>query len=79
MKPIIVKVDSEGKIKITEEELKRIVDDAYNQGLQDGQQHTITTPYINPVYPAQSPVWYKTDVTCSQRRANDRQIRRHYD
>ena len=66
MKPIIVKVDSEGKIKITEEELKHIVDDAYNQGFQDGQKQMAITTNPYPINPCQNPVWYKTDVTCSQ-------------
>ena len=38
MKPIIIKVDSMGNIKITKDELKNIVDEAYNQGYQDWQK-----------------------------------------
>lgn len=49
MKPIIIKVDSNGAVNITEDELKRIVDEAYNQGFQDGQKQSfVTTPHVNP-------------------------------
>ena len=64
MKPIIVKVDSEGKIKITEEELKHIVDDSYNQGFNDGQKQSYVIPNTIPSNPLQTPYYYKTDVTC---------------
>ena len=57
MKPIIIKVDSEGKIKITEAELKKIIDDAYNQGYQDWQKNVYVTP-TQPMNP------YTYTVTC---------------
>ena len=64
MKPIIIKVDSMGNIKITENELKNIVDEAYNQGYQDGQKQSfLTQPWQNPNY-------YKTDFTCSNDNSN---------
>ena len=60
MKPIIIKVDSEGKIKITEEELKKIIDDAYNQGYQDYQKNV----YITTTHPTQPMNPYTYEVTC---------------
>ena len=63
MKPIIIKVDSMGNIKITEDELKNIVDEAYNQGYQDGQRQ----PLIN----YNKPFYYETDITCSDNNSNN--------
>lgn len=64
MKPIIIKVDSMGNIKITENELKNIVDEAYNQGYQDGQKQPFLTQ------PWQYPNYYKTDLTCLNDNSN---------
>ena len=55
MKPIIIKIDSMGNIKITEDELKNIVDEAYSQGYQDGQKQ----PLIYQPFPTYS----GTDIT----------------
>ena len=65
MKPIIIKVDSEGKIKITEEELKKIIDDAYNQGFQDGQKQPYVIPNTIPSNPLVTPYYCNTDSTCT--------------
>lgn len=66
MKPIIIKVDSTGGIKITEDELKNIVDESYNQGYQDGQKQSFLTQPTVPITinPCQSPNYYRTDLTC---------------
>lgn len=62
MKPIIIKFDSSGAAIITEDELKKIVDEVYNQGFQDGQKQSfVTTPYVNPYT---NPNYYRTDITC---------------
>lgn len=62
MKLIIVKINSNGEIEITEDELNKILDDVYNQGFQDGQKQSfITTPYVNP---CTNPNYYKVDITC---------------
>lgn len=64
MKPIIIKVDSMGEIKITEDELKKIVDESYNQGYQDGQKQAFLTQPTIPINPCQNPNYYKVDITC---------------
>lgn len=66
MKPIIIKTDKDGNIKITEEELAKIVDDAYNAGFKDGSRvisPTITSPTWPPYNPYEdNPYLYK--ITC---------------
>ena len=58
MKPIIIKVNAMGNIKITEDELKNIVDEAYIQGYEDGQKHPFLTQPTSPTNP-----YYKSDFT----------------
>lgn len=68
MKPIIIKTDKDDNIKITEEELAKIVDDAYNAGFKDGSRvisPTITSPTWPPYNPYEdntNPYPYK--ITC---------------
>lgn len=52
MKPIIIKVDEDGKVNITVSELKEYLDRAYEEGKKDGNSYytwnkpiTVTTPY----------------------------------
>ena len=55
MKPIVVaKAYASGKIELTEEQLKELVDEVYEGGYQDGKNSVapITPSYIpNQVYP----------------------------
>ena len=44
----IVKADSDGNLKITEDELKAITEAAYNQGYADGLRSN--APVITPYY-----------------------------
>lgn len=72
MKPIILKADQDGKLLITVDEIRTMVEDAYNEGVADGKdsaqnrppltygdlwQKTNTTPIPN---------YYRTDITCGQ-------------
>ena len=55
--PIILKQDKDGKIEITEEKLKEMLKDAYNNGFEDGKN-------ANPaVYPIVSPATSITPVS----------------
>ena len=58
MKPVIITLNSNGKVVMSVEEFKRHMDSAYNQGYSDGQSTTITTPYYG-----NQKWWY--DVTCN--------------
>lgn len=61
MKPIIIKSDSEGRLLITEEEISKIVDDAYNAGYADGIKSAKHDESITwPSYPKTLPVTYDT-------------------
>ena len=37
MKPIILKADQDGKLLITVDEIQKMVEDAYNEGVADGK------------------------------------------
>lgn len=56
MRPIVIETTKEGYPKITVDELKRIVDSAYDDGYRDGKNSipTITTTPYTPQYP---PTW----------------------
>lgn len=59
MKPIILKVDAEGKILISAEEIQTMVEDAYNAGYADGKGQTSCPPFIT------TPNYYRNvEVTC---------------
>lgn len=69
MKPFIIYIDqtkvAKGKITLTTEEFEKLINEAYNQGYEDGAKTTITTP-ITP-YPTWTPDpitnppnWYTT-------------------
>jgi hypothetical protein len=47
MKPVIITLNSDGKVVMSVEEFKRHMDEAYNQGYTDGTaaSTTITYPY----------------------------------
>ena len=38
MKPVVVFVKEDGTLKLTEEELKKLIEDAYSQGFADGKE-----------------------------------------
>lgn len=72
MKPIILKADQNGKLLITVDEIQKMVEDAYNEGVADGKasvqnrssltnsdlwQQT-TSPTI--------PIYYGTEITCGR-------------
>jgi len=72
MRPIILKADQDGKLLITVDEIQKMVEDAYNEGVADGKasvpaysdlwQQT-TKPYTNQIY-------YGTDIIpCGQNEA----------
>ena len=49
MKPIILVKDKDGKIEITEAEIKKLISDAYDEGYRDGRQSQSwisTTPSV---------------------------------
>ena len=58
MKPIMVQIDKQGKIDITPEEIKKIIDDAYAQGYSDGKA-SVTTPTIIYTERNWPPYWWK--------------------
>lgn len=56
MRPIVIETTKEGYPKITVDELKRIVDNAYDDGYRDGKNSVpsiTTTPY--------TPTWTAND------------------
>lgn len=52
---VVIEKNKNGKIELTQEELQKMLDDAYNQGYMDGKvrYETIT---VHPSYP----IWYTT-------------------
>ena len=62
MKPIIIKTDSNGKLIVTEEDIKKIVDDAYNEGYKDGKEYGEKNP-VTITYPKGNIVYYNHDCT----------------
>ena len=63
MKPIILEKDANGNLKLTAEEIKRMVEDAYDAGYEDGKKSvTIINPIplTTPSCPWQ-PTWVATD------------------
>lgn len=59
MKPIIIKVDKEGYVTMSVEEFQKYMDDAYYQGIKDGEDRK-WWKYIYQTTPV--PV-YKTTIT----------------
>ena len=45
MKPIILKADQDGKLLITVDEIRKMVEDAYNEGVADGKASVQNTLY----------------------------------
>lgn len=73
MKPIILEKDKDGNLQITVDEIKKMVQDAYESGYEDGSKPvpiTVPTPYPYP-YPytptPYTPNWIDRDhivITC---------------
>jgi len=76
MKPLLIKVDKDGNLKITIDELQKMIDSAYDSGFEDGKKSapTITTPtwpqptYVPTTTPDTAKPWWYTErpaVTCN--------------
>ena len=77
MRPTLIKVDKEGNLKITLEELQKMIDESYNSGYEDGKRegrlygHREVVPWYQPVSvpTVNSPNWYddrtKYEITCA--------------
>ena len=64
MKPIVLEKDANGNIKLTVEEIKRMVEDAYDAGYKDGKNSVTVInpiPSTTPSYPWQ-PTWPEPKV-----------------
>ena len=46
MKPIILKADQDGKLLITVDEIQQMVEDAYNEGVADGEASVQNRPSL---------------------------------
>ena len=71
MKTLLIKTDKDGNVKITMEELQKMLDESYNAGYHDGQRDYATIWYQPVSVPTvNSPNWYdnryKYEITCSQ-------------
>ena len=69
MKPIILKADQDGKLLITVDEIQKMVEDAYNEGVADGKASVpaITSlPYQPGVRNERTidPNTFRWDLTC---------------
>lgn len=68
MKPLLIKTDKDGNLKITLEELQKMIDESYNAGYYDGQKNA--TPWYQPItVPTTTPgvTWDKYEITCSSK------------
>ena len=55
---VILTTDQNGKIKLSKDELQKMLDDAYSKGYSDGKSNSLTT-ITYPSYP----MWYANTVT----------------
>ncbi len=53
---VILTADTEGKIRLSKDELQKMLDDAYSKGYSDGKTSSITT-ITYPSYP----IYYTTN------------------
>ena len=67
MRLIVVEKNGKGKIELTQDELQKIVTDAYQEGLAQSRVECIPV-YTTPFYPTNSP--YKLEITCKESTAN---------
>ncbi len=72
MRPIILKADQDGKLLITVDEIRKMVEDAYNEGVADGKASVqnrsslISNDLWQKTTPSTIPVYYGTEITCGQ-------------
>jgi len=60
MKPIILEKDKDGRIKVTSEDIQKMIDEAYQSGYEDGRKS------IQVIIPPYSPEpWWKTPWYCT--------------
>lgn len=69
MKPIILEKDKDGNVRVTVDEIKKMVEDAYESGYEDGRKSApITVPPPYPYNPTPyTPTWIDRDhivITC---------------
>ena len=66
MKPLIMKVNDCGKPIMSAEEIQKMIEEAYQMGLEDGkkQNSTITVPTC-PIDINDNKEWWKRQVYCS--------------
>lgn len=65
MKPIILITDENGTLKITAEEVQKMVEDAYQAGYADGRA-SVPQPITVPSYPLTYPTYLQSPiVTCT--------------
>lgn len=70
MKPIILKADQDGKLLITVDEIQKMVEDAYNEGVADGKASVQNSPPLTygdlwrKTTPLTNPNYYGTEITC---------------
>ena len=48
---VVIEKNKDGKIKLTKDELQKMLDDAYNQGYSDGKGRYDTITYLS------TPIW----------------------
>lgn len=69
MKPIVLERDKDGNVRVTVDEIKKMVEDAYESGYEDGRKSvtiTVPVPYPNTPMPY-TPTWIDRDhivITC---------------
>lgn len=61
MKPIILKEDKDGNIKIVPEEIQKMIDDAYQAGFEDGRRSVPITIQPTLIEPWWRSPWHSTD------------------
>ena len=80
MKPLLIKTDKDGNLKITIDDLQKMIDCAYDSGFEDGKKSAptitsptwtqpISVPTINPNYYTTGTPWWEThkyEVTCNE-------------
>lgn len=73
MKPLLIKTDKDGNLKIDIDELQKMLDASYNAGYHDGQKDAtpwyqpVSVPTVTyPVYDNDRFKWDKYEITCAQ-------------
>lgn len=65
---VVIETNKAGKVELTKEELQKMLDDAYNQGYEDGNKSvTVTSPYYPITLPTNIPWSIDKDsvtITC---------------